>query len=89
MTHYTYWSHCRGHKVYSVDQTITWRYSDGKVCDDTRRCPECHLSHELDGPDACLGWIDGMKFVCCTHGGRNESQYVPTLRLKSGNDPIN
>ena len=83
MTRYRYFSHCRGHTVYSDDNTLTYQYTNGQPCDDSRLCEECEIPHEIEGPDACLGWIKGMKYVCCSHGGRGPSQFVTNLRLKA------
>lgn len=33
-------------------------------------CPFCHLKREIAaGPDPCLGWLPGVDYACCGHGG--------------------
>jgi hypothetical protein len=46
-----------------------WRYSDNdQICDDSRPCKRCGRMPTVEGYDACLGHIDGVKSACCGHG---------------------
>lgn len=64
---------CRGHLV--VSEGTDWKYEDGVLFDDSRACVECNVMHEKDGPDPCLGWLDGVDFACCGHGDTHH-EYV-------------
>lgn len=33
-------------------------------------------SDEFNGPDPCLGRIDGIKFACCGHHDRSDAHFV-------------
>lgn len=56
----------RGHRI--VFDGAIWRYEDGAPTDHERPCPQCGHTAERDGPDPCLGWIDGLRSACCGHG---------------------
>jgi hypothetical protein len=32
-----------------------------------RPCPACGLTADENGPDPCLGWIEGLISACCGH----------------------
>ena len=68
----------RGHPI-SWDGE-EWRYADGAICDDSRRCVECDLPHEPTGPDVCIGYKPGVTSVCCTHGGRMPAIYYTHIK---------
>lgn len=57
---------CRGHLI--VSGGTDWTYEDGVPFDDSRACIKCNIMHEKDGPDPCLGMLDGVDFACCGHG---------------------
>ena len=70
-------SYIRGHEIY-CDYIISeqgnssgpWKYSDNdSVIDgDERPCKRCGEFPTSEGHDACMGYIEGMKSVCCGHG---------------------
>ncbi len=46
-----------------------WVYEDtGKPVVDNRPCPRCDKMPTLEGYDACLGYMPGVKAACCGHG---------------------
>lgn len=60
-------SHSRGWEIYFDGKD--WRYSDnGKLAKDSRPCKRCGRMPTKEGYDACLGYIEGAKSVCCGHG---------------------
>lgn len=69
-------SMARGHRLVWSER---WCYEDGIPFDDTRTCVECSLPHTKNGPDPCLGWIEGMRSVCCGHGGRQPMIGLPLI----------
>lgn len=75
------YSHSRGNLIVWLDDRCVY-HVDGMPHDDTKRCPECNLPHTPFGPDTCIGMKLGVTSVCCGHGRRVESIYMPTLRLK-------
>jgi hypothetical protein len=40
------------------------QYDEGWVC------PECGLKRGADGYDPCIGYLPGVDYACCGHGGR-------------------
>ncbi|MEE8113054.1 MAG: hypothetical protein V3T23_01745 [Nitrososphaerales archaeon] len=78
------YSHSRGNLVVWLGDR--WVYqADGMPHDDTKRCVECKLPHTpWWEPDVCIGRKPGIKNMCCGHGRRVESIYMPTLRLQPG-----
>jgi hypothetical protein len=36
-------------------------------------CPECHLKRGPDLHDPCIGYLPGVRYACCGHGGRSLS----------------
>lgn len=73
------YSYCRGHLVHSIGEVS--RYDDGEPYDDSRICDHCAIPHTPYGPEACLGWIDGLISVCCGHGGVQSAIYMTTKRI--------
>ena len=61
-------SYSRGNEIY-YDSDGLWKYSDDdSVFDDSKPCKRCGKYPNKDGSDACTGWVEGMKSVCCGHG---------------------
>ena len=58
----------RGHEIYSIKGRF-W-YSDTKTptINNPRPCGHCHKPDRLDGHDACLGELQGVRNACCGHG---------------------
>jgi hypothetical protein len=65
----------RGNLVYADDNGKAM-YCDGVFFDDTRPCVACGISVESDGPDPCLGLLDGVDAACCGHGVPGEEYVV-------------
>ena len=57
-----------GHKTYYDGNN--WRYCDNnvKIEDEIRKCPRCGRFPTKEGYDACIGYVEGAKSVCCGHG---------------------
>jgi len=77
------YSHSRGNIVVWVVFGYLYQ-EDCTEHDDSKRCVECNLPHEPEGPDPCIGMKPGITSMCCGHGRRVESIYMPTLRLTPG-----
>ncbi len=61
-------SHISGHKVWFSWLSYKWRYCDtNKVSPESRPCIRCEKS-EIEGHDACLANLPGVKNACCGHG---------------------
>lgn len=63
------WTHERGYLVYKPTREEKFRYADTDelVKENTRPCKQCGVQN-WDGPDPCIGHIDGAKNACCGHG---------------------
>jgi len=62
-------SHMRGHRIIWNSDIKRWVYKDsGSIADDSRLCPKCNKPPTKEGYDACLGFVEGFKSVCCGHG---------------------
>lgn len=71
-------SYIQGHKVEYVNGK--WRYCDNKEdISNIRPCKKCGKEAILEGYDACLGYLSGIKSACCGHGVT-----VPILVLSNG-----
>ena len=35
---------------------------------DNLKCPMCNKKQTKEGYDACLGFIQGVEYICCGHG---------------------
>jgi hypothetical protein len=72
-------THKYGNKIYTKDGH-NWFYEDGTPSDDeVRPCPRCNRMPTPEGYDACAGYVEGAKSVCCGHGVSE-----PILMLKQG-----
>lgn len=58
----------RGHTIVHIDGE--WLYADthAPIDGEPRPCAKCGRLPTVEGYDACLGHIDGAKWVCCGHG---------------------
>jgi hypothetical protein len=66
----------RGHPI--EKRYGTWHYVDtGDLVADHvyRPCGHCKQPNRVDGHDACLGNLPGVRNACCGHGDR-ESSYI-------------
>jgi hypothetical protein len=62
-------SYSRGHKIEDPHGQGEWIWSDSKKpIDDNRPCAKCGKPPTLEGHDACLGCLPGIKAACCGHG---------------------
>ncbi len=56
----------RGHPI---EYNGGWVYSDSKTSIEVERsCTRCGRLPSNEGYDACTGYIEGAKSVCCGHG---------------------
>ena len=65
-----------GNNIYHNAALLLWCYTedDCPVEDDPRRsCKHCGVEATIEGHDACLGTLPGVKFACCGHGGNREA----------------
>ena len=59
----------RGHEIYFDEENKVWRYRDNnEVIREDRECKRCGRKPTKEGYDACKGYIEGAKSVCCGHG---------------------
>jgi len=69
-------SHHRGHPMYFADK---WRYSDdNSLVEDghqDRPCNHCGELYTLEGHDACIPNLPGVRNACCGHGDQS-SAYI-------------
>lgn len=57
----------RGHKI--IYENNQWVYLDTREpVDNKRPCLKCGKIPTVEGYDACLGFIPGIKSACCGHG---------------------
>lgn len=64
-------THIRGHKTYWNEdlENPKWFYVDTDEEEkDQRPCVRCGCYPTEEGYDACLGYVEGAKHVCCGHG---------------------
>jgi len=60
-----------GNKIYLDTKSNKWCYMDGiEVNKEDRKCPKCGEFPTIEGYDACLGELPGVKEACCGHGVR-------------------
>lgn len=65
-----------GNNIYHNTSLLLWCYAedDCPVEDDPRRsCKHCGVEATIEGHDACLGTLSGVKFACCGHGNNREA----------------
>lgn len=61
-------SHIGGHKIWFDWLLYKWRYCDtNKSTSESRPCIRCEKS-DIEGHDACLVNLPGVKNACCGHG---------------------
>lgn len=66
-------SQSRGHEIYFDEQNQVWRYCDNnEAIREDRECKRCGRKPTKEGYDACKGYIEGAKSVCCGHGVTDE-----------------
>ena len=62
-------SYQQGHEIIFDKGQGRWVYSDnGELASIVRPCKKCGKFPTLEGYDACLGHLDGIKSACCGHG---------------------
>ncbi len=62
-------SHIRGHLITWDNLLQTWIYADNKTPITIERpCLKCGRTPTVEGYDACLGHLKGVKSACCGHG---------------------
>lgn len=63
-------SYKRGHETYFDVECGIWRYldTDESILKSERPCKRCGNMPNVEGYDACLGYIIGAKSACCGHG---------------------
>lgn len=63
-------SYSRGHLIEYNTIINKWVYSDTKefIENNERPCKKCGKHPTPEGYDACLGFVPGVKSVCCGHG---------------------
>ena len=64
-------TYVRGHLIIWSERKRKWYYDDGSIFDDSRACKECGEFPTEEGYDACIGYVAGMRTVCCGHGVSN------------------
>lgn len=47
-------------------------------------CPECGLKRESDGYDPCIGYLPGVDYACCGHGGRKHASIGGYIKFSNG-----
>jgi hypothetical protein len=69
----------RGHEIYWDEKSNAWLFTDdnsvaveydkdGNRISYERYCKRCGKMPTLEGYDACIGYIKGVKAACCGHG---------------------
>lgn len=70
------YSYQRGHKI--IFKNNKWVYADTlKSINKERPCKKCNQMPTIEGYDACIGYIEGVKHACCGHGV--EEKYINEL----------
>lgn len=68
-------SYLRGREIEFIDNE--WVYTDTKESTlnewGNRPCGYCRKHNTIEGHDACLGTLYGVKNACCGHGQQNEA----------------
>jgi hypothetical protein len=59
-------SYIRGHKIYYKNDD--WYYNNDESIKQEKACVRCNKMPTIEGYDACLGFIEGVKSACCGHG---------------------
>ena len=60
-------SHSRGWPI--LWDGGSWIYTDtGQNVNNERKCRNCGYGPTPEGYDACIGYIPGVRSVCCGHG---------------------
>lgn len=63
-------TYLRGHKAIYTNKG--WQYIDGYDINKIRECNNCGKLPTSKGYDACIGYVNGAKSVCCGHGVSNK-----------------
>ena len=62
-------TYIRGHLVIYDEDKEKWVYAADRVSIEMPRpCVRCGRFPTIEGYDACLGYIPGVKSACCGHG---------------------
>lgn len=63
-------NHFGGHEIYYNVHESIWKYKDNHkpAHSETRPCKYCGKMPTKEGYDACIGFLEGFKSVCCGHG---------------------
>ena len=69
-------SYSRGHKIYYNEFESRWKYCDNdEPASHNRACKKCNCYPTVEGYDACLGKLNGVKNACCGHG-KEEMKFI-------------